>query len=115
MVPPTLWIASDGKQILGNHTPAHIALEAKPSFIGSSRHREGVFQGADGGFNPGPPAQRAAEPALLLLLGTRFAESRPRAGSATFFTPRASASRWFFAEKNPRSPVAISGTRPKLV
>ena len=44
----------------------------------------------------------------------RLAESRPRAGSATFFTPRVSASRSFFAEKNPRSPVAISGTRPKL-
>src|SRR5260370_2590682 len=69
MLPPTRLIASDGKQILGNHTPAHVALEAKPSLIGSSRHREGVFQGADGGFNPGPPAQRASEPALLLLLG----------------------------------------------
>src|SRR5580693_6969404 len=40
-----------------------------PSFISGSRHREGVFQGAHGGFNPGPPAQPAAEPALPLLLG----------------------------------------------
>src|SRR6516165_2204542 len=40
-----------------------------PSFIGSSRHREGMLQSADGGFNPGSPAQPAPEPALLLLLG----------------------------------------------
>src|SRR5438309_5952460 len=69
MVPPTLLIASDGNKILGYHTPTYVALESMPSFISSSRHREGVFQGADGGFNPGPPAQPAAEPALLLLLG----------------------------------------------
>jgi len=41
----------------------------------------------------------------------RFAESRPRAGSATFFTPRACASCSFLAEKKPRSPVAISGKK----
>jgi hypothetical protein len=29
-------------------------------------------------------------------------DSRPRPGSATFCTPRACASRWFWAEKNPR-------------
>ena len=43
----------------------------------------------------------------------RLAESRPRAGSATFFTPRVCASRSLLAEKNPRSPLAISGARPK--
>src|SRR5260370_24910604 len=49
-----------------------------PSFISGSRHREGVFQGAHGGFNPGPPAQRAAEPALLLLLGSLGREPSAR-------------------------------------
>ena len=38
----------------------------------------------------------------------RFWDNRPRAGSATFFTPNSSASRWFWAEKKPRSAVAIS-------
>jgi len=37
--------------------------------IGGSAHREGMLQGADGGFTAGPPAQRSSEPALLLLLG----------------------------------------------
>src|SRR5437016_5377734 len=78
MVPPTLLIASDGNKILGYHTPTHIAFESKSSFIGRSRHREGVFQGADGGFDAGPPAQPAAEPAPLLLLGPLRREPSPR-------------------------------------
>src|SRR6202011_1029969 len=69
MVLPTFLIASDGKQILGNHTPAHVALKSMPSFIGGSPHGKGMLQSADGGFNPGPPAQPAPKPALLLLLG----------------------------------------------
>jgi len=36
----------------------------------------------------------------------RFRDKRPRAGSVTFSTPRASASLSFLAEKNPRSAVA---------
>src|SRR5580692_4177021 len=48
------------------------------SIISGSRHREGVFQGAEGSFNPGPPAQRAAEPALLLLLDPLGREPSPR-------------------------------------
>src|SRR5437879_12237387 len=68
MVPPTRLIASDGKQILGNHTPTYVALKSTISFIGGSAHREGMLQGADGGFTAGPPAQRSPEPALLLLL-----------------------------------------------
>src|SRR6202140_3817746 len=70
MTPPTRLIASDGKQVLGNHTPAHVALESMPSFIGGSPHGKGMLQSADGGFNPRPPAQSAAKPALLLLLGS---------------------------------------------
>src|SRR5438445_7880740 len=75
MAPPTLLIASDGKQILSNHTPAHVALKSKLSFIGGSPHGEGMLQGADGGFTAGPPAQRSPEPALLLLLRSRGRES----------------------------------------
>src|SRR5664279_3613119 len=70
MAPPTRLIASDGKQILGNHTPAHVALKSRLSFVGGSPHREGMLQGADGGFTAGPPTQRSPEPALLLLLGS---------------------------------------------
>src|SRR5271169_4151361 len=69
MVLPTFLIASDGKQILGNHTPAHVALESMPSFISGSPHGKGMLQSADGGFNPGQPAQPPPKPALLLLLG----------------------------------------------
>src|SRR5271157_5575552 len=69
MAPPTGLIASDGKQILGNHTPAHVALKSRLSFVGGSRPREGMLQSADGSFHPGPPAQTSPEPALLLLLG----------------------------------------------
>src|SRR6266853_1503847 len=69
MVPLTRLKASNGKQVLGNHTPAHVALKSRLSFIGGSSHREGMLQGADGGFTTGPPAQRSPEPALLLLLG----------------------------------------------
>jgi len=69
MVVATRLIASDGKKILGNDTPAHVALEPKPSFIGGSPHGKGMLQSADGGFNPGPPAQPSPKPALLLLLG----------------------------------------------
>src|SRR6266581_4107496 len=68
MVPLTRLKASNGKQVLGNHTPAHVALKSRLSFIGGSSHREGMLQGADGGFTTGPPAQRSPEPALLLLL-----------------------------------------------
>jgi hypothetical protein len=39
----------------------------------------------------------------------RLAGRRPRAGSATVFTPSYCAARPFFAEKKPRSAVAISG------
>src|SRR6266849_5431815 len=69
MAPPTLLIASDGKQILSNHTPAHVALKSKLSFIGGSPHGEGMLQGADGGFTAGPPAQRSPEASLMLLEG----------------------------------------------
>src|SRR6266851_4088101 len=69
MVPPTLLMASDGKKILGNHTPTYVALESMHSFIGGSPHGKGMLQSADGGFHPGPPAQPSPKPALLLLLG----------------------------------------------
>src|SRR5260370_17810669 len=75
MAPPPFLIASDRKQILGNHTPAHVALKSKLSFIGGSPHGERMLQGADGGFTAGPPAQRSPEPALLLLLRSRARES----------------------------------------
>src|SRR6202162_6736646 len=78
MAPPTLLIASNGKQILGNHTPAHVALKSTLSFIGRSPHRIGMLQSADGGFTAGAPAQRSAEPALLLLLGPLSRASSPR-------------------------------------
>jgi hypothetical protein len=38
MAPPTLLIASDGKQIFGDHTPTHVAFKARLSFIGGSPH-----------------------------------------------------------------------------
>src|SRR5260370_582561 len=69
MAPPARLIAGDGKQILGNHTPAHVALKSRRSFVGGSRHRKRTLQGTDGGFTAGTPAQRSPEPALLLLLG----------------------------------------------
>src|SRR6266852_684168 len=78
MVPLTRLKASNGKQVLGNHTPAHVALKSRLSFIGGSSHREGMLQGADGGFTTGPPAQRSPEPALLLLLRSRGRESSAR-------------------------------------
>src|SRR5713226_6717341 len=78
MAPPTFLIASNGKQILGNYTPAHVALKSRLSFVGGSPHRKGMLQGADGGFTPGPPAQRSSEPTLLLLLGSRGRESSAR-------------------------------------
>src|SRR5260370_2554000 len=78
MTPPTFLIASDGKQILGNHTPAHVALKSLPSFVGGSPHGKGMLQSADGGFNPGPPAQPSPKPALLLLLGPLRREPSPR-------------------------------------
>src|SRR5216684_6828065 len=78
MAPPPFLIASHRKQILGNHTPAHVALKSKLSFIGGSPHGEGMLQGADGGFTAGPPAQRSPEPALLLLLRSRGRESTAR-------------------------------------
>src|SRR5438128_11925723 len=55
--------------------PAHVALKSTISFIGGSAHREGMLQGADGGFTASPPAQRSPEPALLLLLGPLGRES----------------------------------------
>src|SRR5260370_28065800 len=75
MVLPTLLMASHGKQILGNHPLTYEALKPTISFIGGSAHREGMLQGADGGFTAGPPAQRSSEPALLLLLGPLRRES----------------------------------------
>src|SRR5271169_945915 len=69
MAPQPLLIASQGKQILGNHTPAHVALKSRRSFVGGSPHRKRILQGADGGFTAGTPAQRAPEPTLLLQLG----------------------------------------------
>src|SRR5713226_7341641 len=69
MAHPALLITSDGKQILGNHTPAHVALKSRVSFVRGSQHREGMLQGADGSFTAGSPAQRSPEPSLLLLLG----------------------------------------------
>src|SRR5229473_335886 len=87
MAPPTLLIASDGKQILSNHTPAHVALKSKLSFIGGSPHGEGMLQGADGGFTAGPPAQRSPEPALLLLLRSRGRES-PAGRQRHLFYPK---------------------------
>src|ERR1700720_1335199 len=70
MAPPALLIASDGKQILGNHTPTHVMLTSRVSFVAGSQHREGMLQRADGSFAAGTPAQRSPEPALLLLLGS---------------------------------------------
>src|SRR6266436_849632 len=67
--PPALLIASDGKQVLRNHTPAHVALKSRVSFVPGSQHREGMFQRTNGSFTAGTPAQRSPEPALLLLLG----------------------------------------------
>src|SRR5258708_40065935 len=68
MAPPARLIAGDGKQILGNHTPAHVALKSRSSFVGGSQHCKGMLQGAHGSFTAGTPAQRSPEPALLLLL-----------------------------------------------
>src|SRR5580704_16257063 len=70
MASPARLIASDGKQILGNHTPAHVALKSRISFVAGSQHGKGMFQGADGSFTAGTPAQRSPKPALLLLLGS---------------------------------------------
>src|ERR1700756_5125610 len=69
MAPPARLKASDGKQILGNHTPAHVALKSRVSFVAGSPHGKGMLQVTDGCFTAGPPAQRPPEPALLLLLG----------------------------------------------
>src|SRR6267378_4005917 len=87
MAPPPFLIASDRKQILGNHTPAHVALKSKLSFISGSPHGEGMLQGADGGFTAGPPAQRSPEPALLLLLRSRGRES-PAGRQRHLFYPK---------------------------
>src|SRR6266550_4347942 len=76
--PPALLIASDGKQILGNHTPAHVALKSRISFVPGSQHREGMFQRTNGSFTAGTPAQRSPEPALLLLLGPLDRETSAR-------------------------------------
>src|ERR1700736_6815624 len=78
MASPAFLMASDRKQILGNHTPAHVALKSRLSFIGGSPHRKGMFQGADGRFQTGPPAQCSPEPALLLVLGPFGRESSAR-------------------------------------
>src|SRR6516165_10260098 len=78
MVPPARLIASDGKQILGNHTPAHVALKSRISFVTGSQHRKRMLQGADGSFTAGTPAQRSPEPALLLLLGPLGRETSAR-------------------------------------
>src|SRR5712691_8233135 len=79
MVPPTRLKASDGKQILGNHTPAHVTLKSRLSFISHSPHGKRMLQGTDGGFQARSPAQRAPEPALLLVLGPLGREpSAPR-------------------------------------
>src|SRR6266581_663694 len=86
MAPPPFLIASHRKQILGNHTPAHVALKSKLSFIGGSPHGEGMLQGADGGFTTGPPAQRSPEPALLLLLRSRGRESPARRQRHLFYS-----------------------------
>src|SRR5229473_7611514 len=87
MAPPPFLIASHRKQILGNHTPAHVALKSELSFIGGSLHGEGMLQGADGGFTAGPPAQRSPEPALLLLLRSRGRES-PAGRQRHLFYPK---------------------------
>src|SRR5260370_39120634 len=87
MAPPPFLIASHRKQILGNHTPAHVALKSKLSFIGGSPHGERMLQGADGGFTAGPPAQRSPEPALLLLLRSRGRES-PAGRQRHLFYPK---------------------------
>src|SRR5437879_13787424 len=50
IAPPALLIASDGKQIFGNHTPAHVALKSRVGFVPGSQHREGMLQGADSSF-----------------------------------------------------------------
>src|SRR5436853_6625916 len=76
--PPALLIASDGKQILGNHTPAHVALKSRISFVPGSQHREGMLQRADGSFTPCTPAKRSPAPALLLLLGPLHREASAR-------------------------------------
>src|SRR5205807_3473111 len=71
--------ASNGKQIFGDHTPAHVALKSRVCFVRGSQHREGMLQGADGSLTAGSPAQRSPEPALLLVLGPLDGEtSAPR-------------------------------------
>src|SRR5436853_7357197 len=76
--PPALLIASDGKQIFGNHTPAHVALKSRVCFVRGSQHGEGMLQGADGSLTAGSPAQRSPEPALLLVLGPLVRETSAR-------------------------------------
>src|SRR5882762_4493053 len=78
IAPPALLIASDGKQIFGNHTPAHVALKSRVCFIAGSQHREGMLQSADGSLTAGSPAQRSPEPALLLLLSPLDRETSGR-------------------------------------
>src|SRR5258708_39751186 len=63
---------------LERHITAHVTLESLPSFIGGSPHGKGMLQSANGGFNPGPPAQPAPKPALLLLLGPLCREPSAR-------------------------------------
>src|SRR5271167_3465231 len=112
MVPPTRLIASDGKQILGNHTPAHVALKSRLSFVGGSPHGKGMLQGADGSFTAGPPTQGSPEPALLLLLGS-LAREAPARRQRHLLHSQGFCLLLVLGRKNPRSPVAISGARPK--
>jgi hypothetical protein len=45
MAPPALLIASNRKQILGNHTPAHVALKPRISFVpGNAEKIYSIFE-----------------------------------------------------------------------
>jgi len=50
MTSPLYLPAGDGKQILRNDAPSHIALESPVAFVGRSPHRKRMLQRADGGF-----------------------------------------------------------------
>src|ERR1700757_4737091 len=77
MASPLYPPAGDGKQILSNDAPSHIALESSVAFVGRSPHRKRMLQCADGGFTARSPAQRSLEPALLLPPGASGRQTSP--------------------------------------
>lgn len=58
-----------------------------------------AIKATDAGFDARPPAHRTPEPALPLHGRTRFVDSGPRAGMATFWTPATRANVSLFADK----------------